>query len=98
MSIQHDDTISFFPFKTKPISRCICDDTDVQQESITWSIFGSQVFFDEVQVLLAFEIVWMVGFVWCFFLKFPESIYSLFLRSEYFDECSVKNCFVVQTG
>ncbi|KAL3816680.1 hypothetical protein ACHAXA_003870 [Cyclostephanos tholiformis] len=54
----------------------------VQQESIMWSIFGSQVFFDEVQVLMAFEIVWMVGFVWCFFLKFPESIYSLFLRSK----------------
>ncbi|KAL3775476.1 hypothetical protein ACHAW5_005527 [Stephanodiscus triporus] len=52
----------------------------VQQEAITWSIFGSQVFFDEVQVLLAFEITWMVGFVWCFFLKFPASIHSLFLR------------------
>ena len=47
-------------------------DTDVQQEAITVSIFGSQVFFDEVQVLLAFEITWMVGFVWCFFLQVSE--------------------------
>ncbi len=55
---------------------------DVQQEAITQSVFGSQVFFDEVQVLLAFEMTWMVGFVWCFFLKFPGNIHSLFLRSK----------------
>jgi hypothetical protein len=65
-----------------PLLVMMCD-TDVQQEAIVWSIFGSQVFFDDVQVLMAFEIVWMVGFVWCFFLKFPGSIYHLFLRSEH---------------
>ena len=55
---------------------------DVQQEAITWSIFGSQQFFDEVQVLMAFEIVWMVGFVWSFFIMAPGSIHAMFLRSE----------------
>lgn len=54
--------------------------SDVQQEAITTSIFGSQVFYDEIQVLMAFEITWMLGFVWCFFLKYPASIHSLFLR------------------
>ncbi len=29
---------------------------------------------------MAFEITWMVGFIWCFFLKYPASIHSLFLR------------------
>ena len=28
----------------------------------------------------AFELTWMVGFFWCFLLKYPQSIYSLFLR------------------
>lgn len=56
--------------------------TDVQQEAITWSIFGTQQFFDEVQVLMAFEIVWMVGFAWSFFIMAPGSIHALFLRSE----------------
>ena len=37
-------------------------------------------FEDDKQVLKAFEIAWMVGFVWCFFLKYPASIRSLFLR------------------
>ena len=60
---------------------------DVQQEATTWSVFGSQVFFDEAQVLLAFEITWMVGFVWTFFLKFPGNIHSLFLRSECIHQC-----------
>ena len=68
---------------------------DVQQGAITWSIFGSQVFFDDVQVLLAFVIVWMVGFFWCFFLKFPASIYSLFLRSEYIRQYSFKSFLFV---
>ena len=31
-------------------------------------------------MLKAFEIVWMAGVVWCFFLKYPVSIHSLFLR------------------
>jgi hypothetical protein len=49
----------------------------MQQEAITrWS----PVFYDEVQVLKAFEIVWMVGFIWCFAFKYPASIRSLFLR------------------
>ena len=68
---------------------------DVQQGAITWSIFGSQVFFDDVQVLLAFEIAWMVGFVWCFFLKFPDGIYSLFLRSESIRQYSFKSFLFV---
>jgi hypothetical protein len=55
--------------------------SDVQQGSRwTKSLFGSQQFFDELQVLRAFEIVWMVGIVWCFFLKYPPSVHSLFLR------------------
>jgi hypothetical protein len=50
----------------------------MQQEAITrWS----PVLYDEVQVLKAFEIVWMVGFIWCFASKkYPASIRSLFLR------------------
>jgi hypothetical protein len=42
--------------------------------------FGKQIFYDELQVLRAFEIVWMVGLVWCFFLKYPMTIHSIFLR------------------
>lgn len=38
------------------------------------------IFADEIQVLMAFEIVWMTGFAWCFLLKYPGSIRSLFLR------------------
>ncbi|KAL7521821.1 hypothetical protein ACHAWX_006509 [Stephanocyclus meneghinianus] len=38
------------------------------------------IFHDEIQVLMAFQIVWMTGFVWCFLLKYPSSIRSLFLR------------------
>ena len=41
---------------------------------------GDPMFYDDVQVLMAFEIVWTVGFLWCFFLKYPCSIRSLFLR------------------
>ena len=62
--------------------------SDVQQEAITFSLFGSQVFFDELQVLRAFEIVWMVGIVWCFFLKYPTSVHSLFLRRCFHDEAT----------
>jgi hypothetical protein len=29
---------------------------------------------------MAFEIVWMIGIAWCFFLKYPTSIHSIFLR------------------
>ncbi len=60
-----------------------CLAIDTQQEAITWSVFGTQQFFDEVQVLMAFEIVWMVGFVWSFFIMAPDSLYALFLRSEF---------------
>jgi len=49
----------------------------MQQEAITrWE----PVFYDEVQVLMAFEIVWMVGFVWSFAFRYPSSIHDLFLR------------------
>ena len=49
----------------------------MQQEAITrWAA----VFMDEEQVLMAFEIVWMVGFPWCFAFKYPASFSSLFLR------------------
>jgi hypothetical protein len=65
---------------------------DVQQEAITWSIFGTQQFFDEVQVLMAFEIVWMVGFVWSFFIKAPGNIHSLFLRSKLFVQSVLREC------
>lgn len=49
----------------------------MQQEAITrWK----PVFQDEVQVLKAFEIVWMVGFFWSFLFRYPSSIRDLFLR------------------
>jgi hypothetical protein len=49
----------------------------IQQEAITrWQ----PVFEDEEQVLLAFEIVWCVGFFWTFALKWPYSVRSLFFR------------------
>ena len=49
----------------------------MQQEAITtWA----PVFLDEVQVLMAFEIVWMVGLPWTFAYKYPASVKSLFLR------------------
>ena len=49
----------------------------IQQEAITkWA----PVFEDEQQVLLAFEITWMVGIVWSFALKWPFSVRSLFYR------------------
>jgi hypothetical protein len=39
------------------------------------------VFEDEIQVLLAFQLVWMFGFVWCFWFRYPTTgLYSLFLR------------------
>ncbi len=41
---------------------------------------GEPLFYDDVQVLIAFEIAWVIGFAWCFFLKYPASIKSLFLR------------------
>ena len=49
----------------------------MQQEAITrWA----PVFYDEIQVLKAFEIVWMVGIVWSFAFLYPSSIRDLFLR------------------
>lgn len=39
-------------------------------------------------MLKAFEIVWMVGFVWCFFLKYPPTVHSLFLRRCLHDEAT----------
>jgi hypothetical protein len=49
----------------------------MQQEAI---LKWDPVFRDEVQVLKAFEIVWMVGFVWCFAFRYPDSVRNLFLR------------------
>jgi hypothetical protein len=40
---------------------------------------------DERQVLLAFEVVWMVGFVWNLALKWPAHLRSLFWRRSYLD-------------
>ncbi|KAL7580178.1 hypothetical protein ACA910_012929 [Epithemia clementina (nom. ined.)] len=49
----------------------------IQQEAITrWKL----VFWDEVQVLKAFQIVWMIGFVWSFAFRYPATIRDLFLR------------------
>lgn len=50
----------------------------MQQGSITrWPL----VFQDEAQVLKAFEIVWMVGFVWTIAFRYPSTgAYALFLR------------------
>ena len=52
----------------------------VQQEANAISIFGSQKFFDDVQILTAFIVVWVVGFLWSFLMKFPGSMYNLVLR------------------
>lgn len=49
-----------------------------QQEAIV--NFGEPLFYDDVQVLIAFELVWVIGFAWCFLLKYPASIKFLFLR------------------
>jgi len=49
----------------------------VQQELITGM---NLVFEDEVQVLVAFELTWVIGFMWTFALKFPHSVRSMFLR------------------
>ena len=35
---------------------------------------------NEASILVGFILTWMVGFFWCFCLKYPQSIYSLFLR------------------
>jgi hypothetical protein len=50
----------------------------MQQEAITrWA----PVFENEIQVLMAFEIVWMVGFAWCLSFRYPSTgIRALFLR------------------
>jgi hypothetical protein len=53
---------------------------DVQQEAGPALENLKVIFHDEIQVLMAFQIVWMTGFVWCFLLKYPTSIRSLFLR------------------
>jgi hypothetical protein len=37
-------------------------------------------FEDELQLLKTFIVTWSIGFVWCFALKWPSSIKSLFLR------------------
>ena len=43
-------------------------------------------FEDEIQLLKTFVIVWSVGFTWCFALKWPYSIQSLFWRRCNLDE------------
>jgi hypothetical protein len=50
----------------------------MQQGAITrWD----PVFKDEVQVLKAFIMVWMMGFFWCFAFRYPSTgVQSLFLR------------------
>jgi len=49
----------------------------VQQGAITrWK----PVFEDEQQVLLAFEITWIIGLLWTFIFKWPHSVRSLFYR------------------
>jgi Cation transporter/ATPase, N-terminus len=50
----------------------------VNQESITRFPMH---FESEIQVLKAFQIVWMVGFVWYFIFRYPDTgLYNLFLR------------------
>jgi hypothetical protein len=56
------------------------DSLDVQQEAGPALENLNMIFHDEIQVLMAFEIVWMTGFVWCFLLKWPASIQSMCLR------------------
>ena len=40
----------------------------------------NQFFDNEMQVLRAFEVTWMIGFFWSYALKLPYSIHLLFLR------------------
>ena len=50
----------------------------VQQEAITRFPVHFQ---SDVQVLKAFEVVWMIGLVWCLALRYPDTgMYNLFLR------------------
>jgi len=48
-----------------------------QQELI---VRWTPVMLDEKQILLAFEIVWMVGIVWSLCMKWPFSVHTIFLR------------------
>ena len=55
----------------------------VQQESITRFPVHFQ---SDVQVLKAFEVVWMIGLVWCLALRYPDTgMFNLFLR-----RCEIK--------
>ena len=50
-------------------------------------------FADEVMLLKTFIIVWSVGFTWCFALKWPSSIRSLFYRRCSLDQATVVALF-----
>lgn len=56
-----------------------------QAGTITWAPILIE---DEQQALLCFIIVWMVGFLWSFTLKWPPSLSSLFLRRCSFQKAS----------
>ena len=50
-------------------------------------------FSDEEQLLKTYIIVWSVGFCWCFALKWPTSIHSLFWRRCTLDQATVVALF-----
>lgn len=60
----------------------------IGQEAILSYRMEKRLFQDEEQLLLAFEILWVVGLFWSFSLKWPYSIRSLFLRRCRLDEAT----------
>jgi hypothetical protein len=54
-------------------------------------------FSDEEQLLKVFIVCWSMGFVWCFTLKWPHSIQSLFLRRCLLRETTHVGVFVKRT-
>ena len=52
--------------------------------------YQSMWYEDEERLLLDFEVVWLVGFFWCFFLKWPAS-----LRAIFWHPCSLADATVV---
>jgi len=63
-----------------------------------YELYELTPFKDTKQVLFAYQLVWMVGFVWCLSLKWPSSLQSLFLRRSHFDTATHIAVFSPETG
>jgi hypothetical protein len=59
---------------------CIIGSLLVFQAKLLFFAIESYFYHDQAQVLLAFEITWVVAFFWTFSLKWPHSIGLIFLR------------------